>query len=583
MKKFKKGLVCFILSIALVFTLTGGIAISADDETVASKISDSLREEMANSETVQIFVWLEDSIKKEDVQAQVFEELKIDEKEQMMILGEIEEGTVDDDLLDSYIERKNDVYSSLYEANNSKLVNEYFKDEKVLFISTLTPMAVIEVESSKVEKIAQYKDVKFLDLYEYNPKNLLSTSLSLIQSNTVNNTYGYTGAGVKIGQVELGVPDYSVSNVAVRNGTIDNSEATMHATLVAGIINSVAPDAQIYSVSTTTSNITNGGPSYIAEVEWLITTHNVNIINSSYTPNGDVFYDSYCLWVEHIAINHNVHIVQAAGNSDAGGVTTPGMAFNVITVGNLNDNNSLDYDDHSLWYTSSYSILALSTKVAHKPDLVAPGTEITYNGITGTGTSFAAPHVTGAIALMCEQKNTLKVQQRAVKAILAATTDYDSPHHYSPYGWNAYLTNNYSRYGAGVLNCKNAYTTTLYSRYFNGSFTQAQVSSGTVKTHTINVTSGMTRIRVALSYLQTVSGYQHNALQTGTALQSLADLNIYVYYGNTLVDYSYCDRGNVEIIDFNPRNYGTGTYTIKVIPEPTSATPNTTYYTVAWW
>ena len=582
MKKFKKGLVCCILSIALVFTLTGGIAISADDETVASKISDSLRKEMSNSETVQIFVWLEDSIKKEDVQAQVFEELKIGEKEQKIILGEIEEGTVDDDLLDSYIERKNDVYSSLYEANNSKLVNEYFKDEKILFMSTLTPMAVIEVESSKVEKIAQYKDVTFLDLYVYSPGDDADVSVPLIKSNTVNNTYGYTGAGVKIGQVEGGVPNSSVSNVVVRNG----SNVTPHATLVAGIISSVAPDAQIYSVSLSSSNITESGPSYIAAIEWLITTHNVNIINSSCTAVTDprvYTYDSYCLWVEHIAINHNVHIVKSAGNSASTGVTTPGMAFNVITVGNLNDNNSLDYDDHALNPSSSYSTLAYSTKVAHKPDLVAPGTEITYNGITNSGTSFAAPHVTGAIALMCEQKNTLKVQQRAVKAILAATTDADSPHYYRPKGWMPNVTNNYSRYGAGVLNCKNAYTTTLYSRYFNGSLTQSQVASETIKTHTINVTSGMTRIRVALSYLQTVSGYQHNALPSGTALQSLANLNIYVYYGSTLVDYSTCDRGNVEIIDFDPRDYGTGTYTIKVIPEPTSATPNTTYYTVAWW
>ncbi len=576
MKKFKKGLVCCILSLALVFTLTGGIAISADDETVASKISDSLREEMANSETVQIFVWLKDSIKNEDVQAQVFEELKIGEKEQKMILGEIEEGTVDDDLLDSYIERKNDVYSSLYEANNSKLVNEYFKDEKVLFMSTLTPMAVIEVESSKVEKIAQYKDVTFLDLYVYSPKDNADVSVPLIKSNTVNNTYGYTGAGVKIGQVELGVPNSSVSNVVVRNG----SYVTPHATLVAGIISSVAPDAQIYSVSTATSNITNGGPSYIAAIEWLITTHNVNIINSSYTPDEDSFsYDSYCLWIEHIAINHSVHIVQAAGNAGAGGVATPGMAFNVITVGNLNDNNSLDYDDHSLWHTSSYSTLE---NFAYKPDLVAPGTEITYNGITDTGTSFAAPHVTGAVALMCEQKNTLKTQQRAVKAILAATVDSNSPHYYTPEYWAPSIANNYSHYGAGVLNCKNAYTTIRYSRYYNGSFTPAQVSAGTTQSYSMNVTSGMTHIRVALASLCTVTNYSHNGL-TGNTQQPILDLDIYIYYNGVLIASSEIGNGNIEIIDFDPRDYGTGTYTIKVVPYSPSAVSTNTFYTVAWW
>ncbi len=596
MKKFKKGLVCCILALTLVFSLTGGISISADEEIAMAKISEALKEKMASSETVQIFVWLKDSIKKEDVQAQVFEELKIGEKEQKLILGEIEDGTIDDDLLNSYIERKNDVYSELYIKNNSELVSKYFKDEKCLFMSVLTPMAVFEVESSKVEKIAQYEDVKLLDLYEYNPKNLLSTSLSLIQSNTVNNTYEYTGAGVKIGQVEVAAPDYSVNNVVVRN---ENAELinypgyiyyTDHATLVAGIINSVAPDAKIYSASTeayyTLTNICENAQGFTPAVEWLITTH--NIINSSCTPyDYTYFYDSYCLWADHISINHDVHFVQSAGNDGGARVCSPGMAYNVITVGNLNDNNSLELNDDILAFDSSYSVLPKDYFIPYKPDLVAPGTNITYNGITNTGTSFAAPHVTGAIALMCEQKNTLKVQQRVVKAVLAATTNSQSPHYYSPADWDYLQLNNYSHYGAGILNCKNAYTTVNYSRYFNGTFSKTQVESETVKTHSFNVTSGMTHIRVALAYLSTVNGYSHYvASNTATEgqEQSIPNLNIKVYYGNTPVDTSASPKGNIEIIDFDPRNYGTGTYTIKVYPSTSpSDIPNTTYYTVAWW
>lgn len=65
MKKFKKGLVCCILALTLVFSLTGGISISADEEIAMAKISEALKEKMASSETVQIFVWLKDSIKKE--------------------------------------------------------------------------------------------------------------------------------------------------------------------------------------------------------------------------------------------------------------------------------------------------------------------------------------------------------------------------------------------------------------------------------------------------------------------------------------------------------------------------------------
>lgn len=619
MKKFKKGLVCFILAVTLVFSLTSGISISADDEMAMSKISDALKEKLESSETVQIFVWLKDSIKKEDVQAQVFEELKIGEKEQKLILGEIEDGTVDDDLLNSYIERKNDVYSELYMKNNSELVDKYFKDEKILFMSVLTPMAVLEVESSKVEEIAQYEEVTFLDMYVWEPEephshgeaslsatetqlstevDLLSTQatrtgLNLIQSDAVNDTYGYTGTGVKIGMVEGGVPNYSVSNIVVRNGTVDTSSLTSHATYVANIINNVAPDAQIYAASTvanyTSSSIPAGTSGYIAAIEWLITTHNVNIINSSYIHSGiRGIYDSYCLWAEHIAINHSVHFVQATGIYR---VYPPGMAYNVITVGDLEFDPSVDYGLLNINDFSGYSNLASEdgVNVAFKPDITAPGTGTVYDGIENSGPCAATAHVSGAVALMCEQKNTLKVQQRAVKAILAATPNSQLPHYYTPEEWNPSITNNYSHYGAGVLNCKNAYTTIRYSRYYNGSFTPAQVSAGTTQSYNISVTSGMTHIRVALAWLHTATGYSHympdvyyEGDESDEMQPNMIDLELEVYYGNQLVDYSVCSKGNIEIIDFDPRDYGTGTYTIKVYPY-SSSSQTTTYYTVAWW
>ena len=40
-----------------------------------------------------------------------------------------------------------------------------------------------------------------------------------------------------------------------------------------------------------------------------------------------------------------------------------------------------------------------------------------------SGTSFAAPHVTGAIALMMDRSSTLKAHPELVRAILQATAD----------------------------------------------------------------------------------------------------------------------------------------------------------------
>lgn len=55
-----------------------------------------------------------------------------------------------------------------------------------------------------------------------------------------------------------------------------------------------------------------------------------------------------------------------------------------------------------------------------------------------------------------------------------------------------------------------------------------------------------------------------------------------IYYGNQQVGVSDCSNGNVEIIGFDPRDYGYGTYTVKIIPVSNNTDTNT-YFSVAWW
>jgi hypothetical protein len=69
-----------------------------------------------------------------------------------------------------------------------------------------------------------------------------------------------------------------------------------------------------------------------------------------------------------------------------------------------------------------------------KPDLSAPGsvidstiTESPWTGAVGSGTSYAAPMVTGAIALMMQREpgGVLELYPEAVRAILMATAVHD--------------------------------------------------------------------------------------------------------------------------------------------------------------
>jgi hypothetical protein len=132
--------------------------------------------------------------------------------------------------------------------------------------------------------------------------------------------------------------------------------------------------------------------------------------------------------------------VVAAGNSGPlrRSITPPGDAIDVITVGNVRD-------DHTLNPGSSRGPVGRLTSSYIKPDVCAPGTDV-YSAeansdgrfITGTGTSQACPHVSGLAALMLEASPGLRPLD--VKDILHSTADAGKslPWQSSPnndYGW----------------------------------------------------------------------------------------------------------------------------------------------------
>ncbi|HUT58575.1 MAG TPA: S8/S53 family peptidase [Phycisphaerae bacterium] len=195
-------------------------------------------------------------------------------------------------------------------------------------------------------------------------------------------------------------------DVIVQTGT----DGAWHGTYVTEIMASangnftgVATEADIYYANIGGGNNTVWYNSFRCASDWLYRNHNVSIFNfSAYlldadNDNGDNVGARYVDWS---ARTRDLLFVVAAGNLGHidGQMTNPGDAFNCITVGAVDD---------TFRARAEYSGYLLSTDDdanmdwRGKPDIVAPGTDIeTLLLNPDSGTSFAAPHVTGVSALL---------------------------------------------------------------------------------------------------------------------------------------------------------------------------------------
>jgi len=317
--------------------------------------------------------------------------------------------------------------------------------------------------------------------------------------------YGYTGAGVGIAVIDSGIASwhddlvnftsksfpYGNQRVAkfvdFVNGRTLPYDDNGHGTHVSGIIAGggldslfqkagIAPNASLISLKVLDQNGAGRISNLIASLDWVANnyqTYNIRVVNMSV---GAGVYESY--WTDPLTlaakrvVEKGITVVTAAGNmgkNDSGqlqwgGITAPGNAPWVLTVGASTTNGTTDRSDDEMAGFSSSGPTAFD--FAAKPDLVAPGvgtislaaagsqfisTKSAYlvKGVNGqsvylslSGTSMAAPVVSGTIALMLQANPNLT--PNLIKAIL----QYTSESHATQYSA--------LREGAGFLNAAGA-------------------------------------------------------------------------------------------------------------------------------
>jgi hypothetical protein len=277
-----------------------------------------------------------------------------------------------------------------------------------------------------------------------------------------------------------------------------------------------------------------------------------NVVNHSASFEGDNvlhFTDrAYDYWVKYRSFT----AVVAAGNN-SGNVTSPGKAYNVITVGNLNDQNTVSWSDDVMASDSSFQN---PNTAVEKPEVAAPGSGISSVAGTASGTSHAAPQVSGLAALLMQRDGDLKNFPTAIKAIIIASAVHNIE-------GDQRLSD---RDGAGAINA--ALADTIAQTEGNTGVCNAPCWWNIPTTNSFPARSGSVertftanrgeRIRVAIAWLSLPDA------PTDTSPDLLYrnfDLHVITPGGGT--NLSESATNNFEIVDFIAPS--TGQYTIRVV------------------
>ena len=239
---------------------------------------------------------------------------------------------------------------------------------------------------------------------------------------------GSTGRGVKVAVIDSGIDnDHPAMPGAVRGWAepIADDEGTTtytlephgdlfgHGTACAGVIHATAPDAELYSIRVLGRRLGGKGGIFAAGLRWAI-ENGMHVANLSLgTPNREFFSRFHELADE--AYYQRTVLVTAANNMPV--LSFPSLYSSVVSVACYEGATGEDP-------------LGFYCNPSPPVEFGAPGIDVrvAWSGggyITATGNSFAAPYMTGIVALLLGKHTGLTPFQ--VKTVLRAVARNAGP------------------------------------------------------------------------------------------------------------------------------------------------------------
>lgn len=372
------------------------------------------------------------------------------------------------------------------------------KIEKFRETENLVNTVTVKASFDEVQKIAEDDEVEAVFLDD-EVKADLQQSVPLIDADDAW-AYGFPtgpqGVNIRVAVIDSGI-DYthpafgSCTTAQVNSGTctkvklgwnfVKNDNNIMddygHGTHVSGIIaaattniSGVAPQAKIYAYKAINQNGSGYTSDIIAALEMAVDpngdgnyadkAHVINMsLGVSFAPIDFILSDA-----ANNAVDAGSVVVVAAGNDGENYVEdenynpvvepyyslgSPATAEKVITVGAMND-----FKFMAQFSSRGPAIDSTFSQVSLKPDVVAPGIDINAPTIKGNcilcsntrymeldGTSMAAPHVAGTVALLLEAVPSLSPQE-----IKSAVSNTGEDRNYSVYDQGGGFVNAFQAY-----------------------------------------------------------------------------------------------------------------------------------------